>query len=209
MIFEQIRTAGDRNFSYLLGDEASREAALVDPGYLPEMLVSRVRERGLRLSLILNTHGHPDHTGENDAVRRLAGARLAAFGRGDIKLGHGDRVHLGHLQLTVLHTPGHTEDSVCFLAGGKLVTGDTLFVGKIGGTGTREAARREFDSLHNVLAVLPLETEVWPGHDYGVRPSSTIGDELRENPFLLCPSFEAFCDLKDNWAEYKRTHGIQ
>jgi glyoxylase-like metal-dependent hydrolase (beta-lactamase superfamily II) len=209
MIFEQIRTAGDRNFSYLVGDEASKEAALVDPGYLPEMLVERVRDHGLRLVFVLNTHGHPDHTGGNDAVRGLTGARLVAFGRGDLPVRHGDRFRVGRLEITALHTPGHTEDSVCFLVQGKLFTGDTLFVGKVGGTGDRRSARLEYDALRQVLGVLPPETEVWPGHDYGVRPSSTIGDELRENPFLLRDSFESFCELKDNWLEYKRTHGIQ
>jgi hydroxyacylglutathione hydrolase len=88
------------------------------------------------------------------------------------------------------------------------MTGDTLFVGKVGGTGTEEAARAEYDSLHRVIGALPRETEVWPGHDYGVRPSSTLEAEFRENPFLLRESFEAFCELKANWAEYKRTHGI-
>ena len=208
MIFEQIRTAGDRNFSYLIGDESSRDAALVDPGYLPELLVERARSRGLRLAYVLNTHEHPDHTSENGAVIRLTGAKLAAFGRGDLPLRHGDRIGLGSLEVEVLHTPGHTEECVCFLAGGKLCTGDTLFVGKVGGTSGRETARREYDSLHRVLGVLPPETEVWPGHDYGIRPSSTIGDEFRENPFLLRDSFESFCELKENWATYKKEHGI-
>ena len=209
MIFEQIATAGDRNFSYLIGDEVSGEAALVDPGYRPDLLLERVRARKLRLLYVLNTHAHADHTGENAAVIQRTGARLAAFGHGDLPLAHGDRIRLGGLEIETLHTPGHTEESVCFRVEGKLITGDTLFVGKIGGTSGRDAARREYDSLHRVLCVLPPETEVWPGHDYGVRPSSTLGDELRENPFLLRESFESFCELKDNWAEYKRAHGIR
>ena len=208
MIFEQIRCGGDRNFSYLLGDEESLEATLVDPGYGPEMLVERVRARGLRLLWILNTHGHSDHTGGNDTVRRLTRARLAAFGGGDVPLQDGDRLPLGRREIQVIHTPGHTGDSICLLIDGKLFTGDTLFVGKIGGTQDPRSARLEYDSLHERICTLPRETEVWPGHDYGVRPSSTIGDELRENPFLLRESFEAFLDLKNNWAEYKRIHGI-
>ncbi len=92
---------------------------------------------------------------------------------------------------------------------GRLITGDTLFVGKVGGTHDADSARLEYDSLRGKICSLPPETEVWPGHDYGVRPSSTIGDELRENPFLLRATFESFLDLKSNWAEYKRIHGIK
>jgi hydroxyacylglutathione hydrolase len=209
MIFEQVHISGDRNFSYLIGDEASREGAVVDPGSDAELLVERARKLGLKLVWILNTHGHYDHTSANDAVRQLSGAKIAAFGGGDHPLRDGEILPLGKLGIRVIHTPGHTPDSTCFLVKGKLVTGDTLFVGKIGGTGDAASARLEYDALHEKLCTLPPETEVWPGHDYGVRPSSTIGDELRENPFLLRESFEAFLDLKQNWAEYKRTHGIK
>ena len=93
-------------------------------------------------------------------------------------------------------------------APGKLVTGDTLFVGKVGGTDYGAGARAEYDSLHRKLMVLPDETEVWPGHDVGVAPRSTIGHEKRTNPFLRCEDFAAFVELKRNWLEYKRRHGI-
>lgn len=208
MIFEQIPVGGDRNFSYLIGDEESREAAIVDPGHSPEKLVGRAQHLGLRVVYVLNTHGHADHTGGNDAVLRKTGARLAAFARGDLPVRDGDVLRLGSVEIRVLHTPGHTTDSVCLLAGGKLVTGDTLFVGKIGGTHDETSARAEHESVWKKLCTLPLETEVWPGHDYGVRPSSTIGEELRSNPFLLQPTFEEFLHLKNTWAEYKRQHGI-
>jgi glyoxylase-like metal-dependent hydrolase (beta-lactamase superfamily II) len=113
-----------------------------------------------------------------------------------------------------LCTPGHTEDSICVLVKapgepGKLVTGDTLFVGKVGGTGYGDDARAEYDSLHEKLLRLPDDTEVWPGHDYGVAPSSTIGREKKTNPFLLCESFETFVELKRNWLRYKAEHGIE
>ena len=207
MLFEQIRIGGDRNFAYLIAGPG-RHAALVDPGYSPELLAGRAKELGLTVDYVLNTHGHPDHNGENEALLRLTGARLAAFGCGDRPLRDDDLLRLDTLELRVLHTPGHTPDSVCFLAGGKLLTGDTLFVGKIGGTRTEAEARAEYDSLHRRLDALPDETEVWPGHDYGVRPSSTLGEERRTNPFLLQPDFASFLHLKQNWAEYKRRHGI-
>lgn len=208
MIFEQIAVGGDRNFAYLVGDGQTRQAAAIDPGNGPELLVRRAGSLGVEIRFVLNTHGHLDHTGGNLAVQQLTGARLAAFAGGDMPLRDGDFLRLGELKIETVHTPGHTTDSVCFLAAENLVTGDTLFVGKVGGTYDRESALLEYRALKERICTLPPETRVWPGHDYGIRPSSTVGEELRTNPFLLCPDFESFFDLKNNWAEYKRIHGI-
>jgi hydroxyacylglutathione hydrolase len=209
MIFQQVAIGGDRNFGYLVADELSRQAAVIDPGNGPDLLVERARLLGLAIRLILNTHSHSDHTAGNPAVARATGARLAAFGTGDVPLRDGELLRLGDLPIRALHTPGHTVDSVCFHIGDELVTGDTLFVGKIGGTSDEESALLEFRSLREKICTLPPATRVWPGHDYGTRSSSTIADELLTNPFLLCPDFTSFLDLKCNWTEYKRTHGIK
>lgn len=97
---------------------------------------------------------------------------------------------------------------MCIKAENKLITGDTLFVGKVGGTYTEEDAGAEFESLKKLMLLHP-ETEVWPGHNYGVKPNSTIGYELQNNPFIKrLNSFEDFLWLKQNWAEYKLEHGI-
>jgi glyoxylase-like metal-dependent hydrolase (beta-lactamase superfamily II) len=210
MIFEQIALeGGDRNYAYLVADEATREAAIVDPGYDGKRLVDMVKERGLNLMYVLNTHPHGDHSGDNAVVTRATGAQLAAFGQGDVPLKDGDVLALGALELRIIHTPGHTPDDICILVEGKLITGDTLFVGKVGGTDFGESARIEFESLHRLLDMLDDEVEVWPGHNYGVRPSSTIGAERRENPFLLRTDFEDFLWLKKNWLQYKEEHGIK
>ena len=209
MLLEQIRTNGDRTFSYLIADRACGKAALVDPGYDPEKLCARVKALDLALELVINTHGHPDHTGGNRYVLAHTGAKLAAFGRGDVPLADGSVLPLGTLELKILHTPGHTPDGICILAGDALLTGDTLFVGKVGGTDFGAGARAEYDSLHRKILTLPDHVRVLPGHDYGVRPESSIGREKRENPFILRQSFEAFLDLKRNWEEYKREHGIK
>jgi glyoxylase-like metal-dependent hydrolase (beta-lactamase superfamily II) len=213
MILEQIPAGGDRNFSYVIADEESSDAAVIDPGFPPSRELDFLQRRGLNLRYIINTHDHSDHTGGNEMLAARTGARIAmhasSHSRHDIDLRDGDVLRLGHDELRLIHTPGHTPDSLCILAPGNLITGDTLFVGKIGGTGFGRDARDEYESLHEKLMTLPPETRVWPGHDYGVRPSSTIGDELRENPFILRDSFESFLDLKKNWAEYKRIHGIK
>ncbi len=210
MIFEQIRVGGDRNFAYLIGDPESGQAALIDPAHDPAMALARAAELGLTVVLLINTHGHADHIGGNSHVLKNSPARLVAHGNCQ----DGEELSLGELTLRLIHTPGHTPDSLCVLAEfagqvGRLVTGDTLFVGKVGGTGLGDDARQEHISLHEKLMTLPDDTEVWPGHDYGVRPSSSIAEEKASNPFLLQTSFEDFVNLKRNWAEYKAQHGIQ
>ncbi|MBN1504112.1 MAG: hypothetical protein JW952_03525 [Candidatus Eisenbacteria bacterium] len=92
---------------------------------------------------------------------------------------------------------------------GRLLTGDTLFVGKVGGTDFGEGARLEYESLQRKLMTLPDSTEVWPGHNYGGRPHSTVGEEKPTNPFLLRTNLSDFIKLKKNWLEYKRLHGIR
>ncbi len=209
MIFEQIRTGGDRNFAYLIGDEESKRAAVVDPSNDPASVLARAETHGLKVEYLINTHGHGDHTDGNSHVLSETKAELIAGGVAD-----GEKRSLGETELTFIHTPGHTLDDICILAAApgetaKLMTGDTLFVGKVGGTGYGEDARAEYDSLHKKLMTLPDETEVWPGHDYGVVPSSTIDNERKTNPFLLRETFDDFVDLKRNWAAYKREHGIK
>ena len=212
LVFEQVRTGGDRNFGYLLGDRRAKKAVLVDPSYDPKKLVQRAEAQGLTVTHILNTHGHSDHTNGNAKARKLTGAPLVAHRRAasrpEIPVDHGDQLTVGGLTLELLYTPGHAEDHICVRVGEICLTGDILFVGKIGGTGSEADARTEYQSLHQVLMPLPDATTVWPGHDYGCRPASTIGLEKRTNPFLQCPDIEAFLELKAGWAEYKRKNGL-
>lgn len=212
MIFEQIRVGGDRNFAYLLGDRPGGSAIVIDPSYSPMTVRDIARERRLEIGAIACTHSHPDHTNGNTDLRGATGAEIwihrSVASDGERPVDDGEVLRVGELEVRVLHTPGHTPDSVCFFAGGKLFSGDTLFVGKVGGTGYGEDAKAEFESLHRKILALPDETEVYPGHDYGLRPSTTIGDERRTNPFLLQPDFESFLRLKKNWLQYKKEHGI-
>ncbi len=219
ILFLQAHVGGDRNFCYLLGDTRAGEGAAVDPGHRPELLAALAGERGLRLRHVLITHGHPDHAGGAARLAALTGADIRA-GRqeqlpGALPLEEGDVLPLGDTRVLALHTPGHAPGHFCYLFEGRLLTGDLLFCGKVGGTGPGfpgSSAAAQWQSLHRLLA-LPDETLVFPGHDYhggsGSRPHSSLSHERAHNPFLLCPDLAAFEALKTNWARYKKEHGIR
>ena len=207
LIFEQVATGGDRNFGYLLGDRDAKMGVLIDPSYAPEALVQRARAQGLTITHVVNTHGHADHTNGNEAACRLTGAKLVAFTDSamvtpEVGLGDGDELAVGGLLLHCLHVPGHCGDHLTLYepTWQVLFTGDLIFVGKVGGTSTDEDARTEWRSLQRVLQAVPDAATVWPGHDYGVRPSSTIALERATNPFLRCADVQAFLALKRDWA---------
>ena len=215
LIFEQIRTGGDRNFGYLVGDRESGQAVLVDPSYSPAVLVERATAQGLTVSHIINTHGHADHTEGNAAAVGLTGAVVAAHidapDRPGMTLADGDELAVGALRLQCLHTPGHCVDHLVLYEPSYhlLVTGDLLFVGKVGGTQTDSDARTEWRSLQRLLDTIPNETTVWPGHYYGARPSSTVGLERHTNPFLQCGDVDEFLQLRGDWSSYKLRMGLK
>ncbi len=216
LVFEQVPVGGDRNFGYLLGDRDARQGVLIDPSYAPARLVERARAQGLTITHIINTHGHPDHTNGNDEAGRLTGAPVAAFSQSTmiapaVGLSEGSELAVGSLRLRCQHVPGHCEDHLTLFepTWKILFTGDLLFVGKVGGTQTHEDALTEWASLQAVLARTPDDATVWPGHDYGVRPSSTIGLERATNPFLRCADENAFLALKQNWSSVKSSLGLK
>jgi len=212
MFVKQFHTGGDRNFGYLVADTITRKAAVIDPSFSPELIVHFAREHSYEIEYVFSTHGHSDHTNGNGVIEHLTGTRPLPFGSTDPKTGivveDNASFPLGDLEIAIMHTPGHTEDSMCIYVGDAVFTGDTLFVGKVGGTDFGSGARSEYDSLRRKLLALPDETRVFPGHDYGTAPESTIARERRTNPFLLQLDFGAFVHLKRNWAAYKKAHGI-
>jgi glyoxylase-like metal-dependent hydrolase (beta-lactamase superfamily II) len=217
--FLQIHLGGDRNFCYLLGDPESGDAAAVDPGFEPERFLEISEAEGLTITNILFTHGHVDHTGGAATLQNLTEAPMYG-GPEDLipgaqALNDGMVIRLGDLEITALATPGHSPGHYCFLCEDRLITGDILFCGKVGGTGPYfkgSSAQQEYDSLHRLME-LPAGTMVFPGHDYyggqGQRPHSTIGFEKENNPFITAADFKAFCHLKDNWADYKKEHNLR
>ena len=216
LIFEQIRAGGDRNFGYLLGDRDTKQGVLIDPSYSPEAFVQRARDQGLEVTHVINTHGHPDHTNGNAKARELTAAPVAAFADSllvnpDLGLSDQQELDVGGLRLKFLHLPGHCPDHLVVYESSWriLITGDLLFVGKVGGTTNDDDARTEWSSLRRLLDAFPSDATVWPGHDYGVRPSSTIGLERATNPFLRCPDLAAFLALKRDWPTVKQRLGLK
>lgn len=214
VIFEQIPAGGDRNFAYLIGDEAAREAAIIDPSYAPERALDHATRHALNVRYVISTHSHPDHIAGNAYVLERTQAVEVLYESSphpsSVRVKDEGELSVGVIRLRFLHTPGHIPDHVCVLAAGKLITGDILFVGKVGGTGTYfkgSDPQQQWESLQRLMK-LDAAIEVWPGHDYGVAPSSTIGHERATNPFLLCKTLEEFLYLKDHWAEYKKLHNI-
>jgi glyoxylase-like metal-dependent hydrolase (beta-lactamase superfamily II) len=211
MIFQQIPSGGDRNYGYLAACEKTKLAAVIDPSPDPMPCWNRIGELNLEPAYIINTHSHSDHSGGNGFFQGRSAIPLVAHPaapEGDLRVKNGQILKLGETTMTFIHTPGHTQDSICVLIGKELVTGDTLFVGKVGGTYSTPDARQEFESLKELMK-LDDGVRVWPGHNYGLSPSSTIGHEKSSNPFILrLHDFQEFVWLKENWLEYKREHNI-
>lgn len=201
------------NFVYLIGDRETGEAVVVDPAYDVTALLDHLEADGMRCTGVLATHHHPDHVGGSmmgydiDGVSELLGAisvpvhaqadeaelisRVTGLSAADI-VEHvsGDTVMVGAIPIELIHTPGHTPGSQCFLVDGRLVAGDTLFLEGCGRTdlpGGDPAAL--YDSLHNRLARVPDDALLYPGHLYSAEPSALMG-ETRQTNFVFTPRSE-------------------
>jgi hydroxyacylglutathione hydrolase len=191
MIFKQVAVGAFQNFAYIIGDDSTKTAAIVDPAWEPDKLLRTCAELGLSVIYVINTHSHPDHVEANDLIIQRTGAKVIMHEkskiRKDIPVKDGDSVNIGSLKVKVIHTPGHCPDHICLLVDGKLLTGDTLFVGECGRTDLAGGNPGEmFDSLFQKILALEDSIEVYPGHDYGTQQHSTIGYE-RKNNYTLKP----------------------
>ena len=195
--------------TYLVACRDTGEALLIDPGGPSPELAAKLRHHGWRLRWIVNTHGHADHIAGNEEWAATTGARIVIhrldweffrtpamqaeamaegfppLTRADVLVEDGQRLPLGTGEALVLHTPGHSPGGICLSFPGHLFTGDTLFVGAAGRTDLPGASLTQLiSSLEEKIMPLPDETCIWPGHDYGETPTSTLGEEKVNNPYL-------------------------
>lgn len=194
----QIPVGKMANFTYIISDEKTGECAIIDPSWDLELVMSAIKKNELKPKFIINTHSHFDHVLGNEQMAKLTGAKIVQHRNSelekDIGVDDGETLQVGKTQLRVLHTPGHSQDSMCLILDGQyVITGDTLFVGNCGRTdlpGSDPAGM--YHSLYNKVARLDEKLIVYPGHNYGSSPTSTIGHEKRSNFVLQLKSEQDF-----------------
>ncbi len=203
----QMELGPMQNFVYLVGDPATKQCVVVDPAWEIDTIARTAAADDMVIVGALVTHTHQDHVGGSleswGMPGRIPGVEellekipikvyvhkaerefLKGFGSDLVKVDGNDTLKVGRLELTFLHTPGHTPGSQCFLVDGRLISGDTLFIGSCGRTDLPGSDPTQmYYSLTQRLYKLPDDTVLFPGHNYG-GPSSTIGDEKRQNPFM-------------------------
>ncbi len=204
MIIEQILVTNMAVFCYLLGDEQSKEGILIDPAGEHDKIFKFVTKHGLSIKYIINTHGHFDHTSGNDEAMKRTGATLLIHERDIPKLAgltsrffsraiggktspkpgrslaDGDAISFGSHMLKVIHTPGHSEGGISLYLPGHVFTGDTLFTEGMGRTDLQDGSMDEImNSIRNKILTLPDDTVIWPGHHYGIRPTSTVREQKK------------------------------
>ena len=214
LYLKQLECGPMQNYVYLIGDPTTRQAAVVDPAWEVERIVQAAQEDGYTLAKVLITHTHQDHTGGHLFGHHIPGV-VELLSLVDIPVYvHKTETHIlkdvpdsskvptesnqvvdlgGDVQITLIHTPGHTPGSQCFLVQNRLVSGDTLFIGACGRVDLPNSNPEDmYDSLTNKLMRLDDETILYPGHHYARKPTSTIGDERRQNPYVQFASLHDF-----------------
>ena len=200
MFFRQVQQHGD-NFSYVIADDSTREAAVVDSSFNAGEIARILKAENMKLKYIINTHSHSDHIAGNEELLSLFKGRIVAHRlsrvKVDVAVDDGDVLQLGNLHIKIIYTPGHSPDSICLLLDSqKLLTGDTLFVGECGRTDLPGGNSKSlYNSLFNKIAKLDNSIEVYPGHDYGSKSFSTIEEEKRENYTLKPRSLAEFIEF--------------
>ena len=206
LYLQQLELGPMRNFIYLIGDPATREAAIVDPGWEVPKILQALQQENYRLTGVFVTHAHFDHVmglgellGAVDVpvyVNRDEAPALTVEPSSLRPVDHGDIIHVGGVPVTLLHTPGHTPGSQCLLVDGRLLSGDTLFIKGCGRCDLPGGDPKAlYESLTKRLKPLDDQTLLYPGHNYASTPTSTLADEKRGNPFLQARTVDDFFSL--------------
>ena len=194
----QIPVGQMANFTYIIADERNGEAAIIDPSWDLNKIFDVLKNNKWKAKYVINTHSHFDHILGNEQVAEITGANIVQHKNSQvskhISVSEGDIVKVGDIPIRILHTPGHSGDSICLIVDGHLVfTGDTLFVGNCGRVDLPGSNPRDmYTSLLDKVAKLDESLIVYPGHDYGPTPTSKIGKEKMTNYVLRPRSLKEF-----------------
>lgn len=189
---EQIQVGQMANFTYLVIDEEEKEIAIIDPSWDLDKIFEIIKRNSYSVKFIINTHTHFDHVLGNEQVLAITNCQIVQHensrDRHDIAVKDGDRIRVGNIVIDILHTPGHSKDSICLIVDSKIIfTGDTLFVGNCGRIDLPGGNVNEmYDSLLRRIIKLNDELILYPGHNYGMKTVSTIGEEKNTN-YVLAP----------------------
>jgi hydroxyacylglutathione hydrolase len=200
VIVHQIQVGNMQNFTYIVEDDDTNEGIVIDPSWDLGEIQQIITRKNLKIKYIVNTHHHFDHTLGNQGMVDFTGAQIIQHENSqlqkDIVVKNGDVIKFGNSELKVLHTPGHSKDSICLIGDGKLFSGDTLFVGNCGRVDLPGGSAKElFHSLLDVLYDLDEDLVLYPGHNYGLTEISTIGKEKLTNLVFQKRTEEEFLDL--------------
>lgn len=205
MLFRQLFDSESSTYTYLLAADYGKKAVIIDPVKKNiNQYLMLIKQLDLKLIAALDTHLHADHITAIGELSQILGCQAMMGEQSQAncvlaKFRDNDTLDFDELRLTVLYTPGHTDDSYCFLMKDRVFTGDTLFIRGTGRTDFQNgSASQQYDSLLNRLLCLPERTLVYPGHDYNGMTVSTIGEEIKFNPRLRVKSREEYIDLMNN-----------
>lgn len=195
MKVHQMQVGSMQNFTYIVEDEDTSEAIIIDPSWDLDEIMRVIQKNNLKIKYIVNTHHHFDHTIGNDTIKSQTGAPILQYKtstiKHDIEVSDGDKIIFGNSTLTVIHTPGHSKDSMCLVGDGKLFSGDTLFVGTCGRVDLPGGDASElYHSLVDILRKMDDTLVMYPGHNYGSTPTSSLGTQKKMN-FVMQPRTEA------------------
>ena len=194
MKVHQLQVGNMQNFTYVLEDEETKEAVIIDPSWDLDLVIETLEKNTLKIKYVINTHHHFDHTIGNDAIVKHTKSKIlqheSSTLKNDMQLTDGEKIKFGNSELTVIHTPGHSKDSICLVGDGKIFSGDALFVGNCGRVDLPGGSAKElYHSLFDIIYKLDDTLMLYPGHNYGISPNSTLGKEKKTN-FVLQPRTE-------------------